>query len=102
MAAKKENLVIITKDRDSSEVRVYKQFDKEFSNNSGKLRFTSKENENADEVDMKPFKISIDELKEKQDMWLLYPNGALENKINLKIPSFTLDEFLQNSQLSIL
>ena len=34
---------------------------------------------------MKPFDRSIDEQKEKQDMWLLYPDGALENKMNLKI-----------------
>ena len=31
---------------------------------------------------MQPFEINIDELKEKQDMWLLYPD---KNKMDLKI-----------------
>ena len=101
MAAKKEKLVKITKDRDGSEVRVYKQFDKEFSKNSGKLRFAYKENENADEVDMKPFEISIDELKEKQDMWLLYPDRALEKKLNLRIPIESEDALLPKEWLTI-
>ena len=51
--------------------------------------------ENADEIDMKPFDRSIDEQKEKQDMWLLYPEGALENKMNLKIPIFQMMLFCQ-------
>jgi hypothetical protein len=44
---------------------------------------------------MKPFDRSIDEQKEKQDMWLLYPDGALENKMNLKIPIFQMMLFYQ-------
>jgi hypothetical protein len=51
---------------------------------------------NADEIDMKPFDRSIDEQKEKQDMWLLYPDGALENKMNLKISIFQMMLFCQN------
>jgi len=42
---------------------------------------------------MKPFDISIDEQKKKQDLRLLYPDGALENKLNLKIPIFQMRLF---------
>ena len=86
MSAKKEKLIKITKDRDGSEVRVYKEFDQENPYLTGEPRFVHKENDNAEEVEMQPFEISIDELKEKQDMGLLHPSGALENKLNLKIP----------------
>ena len=86
MSAKKEKLIKITKDRNGSEVRVYKEFDQENPYLTGEPRFVHKENDNAEEVEMQPFEISIDELKEKQDMGLLHPSGALENKLNLKIP----------------
>ena len=85
MSAKKEKLIKITKDEDGSEVRVYKEFDQENPYFTGEPRFIHKENDNAEEVEMQPFEINIDELKEKQDMWLLYPDGALENKMDLKI-----------------
>ena len=58
----------ITKDRDGSEVRVYKEFDPENPYLTGKPRFVHKKNENAEKVEMQPFEINIDELKEKQDM----------------------------------
>ena len=82
---KKEKLIKITKDENDSEVRVYREYDEENPYFSEELRFVHKENDNADEVEMQPFEINIDELKEKQDMWLLYPDGALENKMDLKI-----------------
>ena len=85
MSVKKEKLIKITKDDNDSEVRVYREYDEENPYFSEELRFVNKENENADEVEMQPFEINIDELKEKQDMWLLYPDGALENKMDLKI-----------------
>ena len=74
------------KDEDGSEVRVYEEFEQDNSVLNGEPRFVHKENDNAEEVEMQPFEISIDELKEKQDMGLLHPSGALENKLNLKIP----------------
>ena len=86
MPAKKEKLIKITKDRDGSEVLVYEEFDPDNSYLKGEPRFVHKENDNAEEVKMQPFEMSIDELKEKQDMGLLHPSGALENKLNLKIP----------------
>jgi hypothetical protein len=86
MSAKKEKLIKITKDEDGSEVRVYKEFDQENPYFTGEPRFIHKENDNAEEVEMQPFEIDIDELNEKQDMGLLHPSGALENKLNLKIP----------------
>ena len=86
MSAKKEKLIKITKDRDSSEVGVYEEFDPDNSYLKGEPRFVHKENDNAEEVKMQPFEMSIDELKEKQDMGLLHPSGALENKLKLKIP----------------
>ena len=49
---------------------------------------------------MQPFEISIDELKEKQDMWLLYPDKALENKLNLKIPIQSEDALLPKEWLT--
>ena len=85
MSVKKEKLIKITKDENDSEVRVYREYDEENPYFSEELRFVHKENDNADEVEMQPFEINIDELKEKQDMWLLYPDGALENKMDLKI-----------------
>ena len=84
--AKKEKLIKITKDRDGSEVLVYEEFDPDNSYLKGEPRFVHKENDNAEEVKMQPFEMSIDELKEKQDMGLLHPSGALENKLKLKIP----------------
>ena len=86
MSAKKEKLIKITKDEDGSEVRDYKKFDQENPYLTGEPRFVHKENDNAEEVEMQPFEINVDELKEKQDMGLLHPSGALENKLNLKIP----------------
>ena len=86
MAAKKEKLIKISKDRDGSEVVVYEEFDPDNSYLKGEPRFVHKENDNAEEVKMQPFEMSIDELKEKQDMGLLHPSGALENKLKLKIP----------------
>ena len=86
MPAKKEKLIKITKDRDGSEVLVYEEFDPDNSYLKGEPRFVHKENDNAEEVKMQPFGMSIDELKEKQDMGLLHPSGALENKLKLKIP----------------
>ena len=86
MSAKKEKLIKITKDEDGSEVRVYKKFDQENPYLTGEPRFVHKENDNAEEVEMQPFEINVDELKEKQDMGLLHPSGALKNKLNLKIP----------------
>ena len=83
---KKEKLIKITKDENDSEVRVYREYDEENPYFSEELRFVHKENDNADEVEMQPFEINIDELNEKQDMGLLHPSGALENKLNLKIP----------------
>ena len=70
--AKKEKLIKITKDDDGSEVRVYKEFDKENPYLTGEPRFVHKENDNAEEVEMQPFEISIDELKEKQDLSLIH------------------------------
>ena len=86
MSAKKEKLIKITKDRDGSEVRVYKEYDQENPYFSKGLRFVHKENDKADEVEMQPFEINIDELKEKQYMGLLHTSGVLENKLNRKIP----------------
>ena len=74
---KKEELIKITKDRDGSEIRVYKEFDQDNPYLIGEPRFVHKENDNAVEVEMQPFEISIDELKEKQDMELYHPSGAL-------------------------
>ena len=65
--AKKEKLIKITKDRDSSEVGVYEEFDPDNPYHIREPRFVHKENDNAEEVEMRPFEISIDELKEKQD-----------------------------------
>ena len=100
MSAKKEKLIKITKDRDGSEVRVYKEFDQENPYLTGEPRFVHKENDNAEEVEMQPFEISIDELKEKQDMWLLYPDRALEKKLDLKIPIQTEDALLPKEWLT--
>ena len=100
MSAKKEKLIKITKDEDGSEVRVYKKFDQENPYLTREPRFVHKENENAEEVEMQPFKISIDELKEKQDIWLLYPDRALENKLDLKIPIQTEDALLPKEWLT--
>ena len=86
MSVKKVKLIIITKDENDSEVRVYREYDEENPYFSEELRFVHKENDNTEEFEMQPFEISIDELKEKQDMGLLHPSGALENKLNLKIP----------------
>ena len=101
MPAKKEKLIKITKDRDGSEVRVYKEFDPDNSYLKGEPRFVHKENDNAEEVKMQPFKMSIDELKEKQDMWLLYPDSALEKKLDLKIQIQIKDALLPKEWLTI-
>ena len=85
VSVKKEKLIKITKDEDGSIVRVYMERDQENPYLTGEPRFVHKENDNTEEFEMQPFEISIDELKEKQDMWLLYPDGALENKMDLKI-----------------
>ena len=98
--AKKEKLIKITKDRDGSEVLVYEEFDPDNSYLKGEPRFVHKENDNAEEVEMRPFEISIDELKEKQDMWLLYPDKALENKLNLRIPIESEDALLPKEWLT--
>ena len=98
--AKKEKLIKITKDRDDSEVLVYEEFDPDNSYLKGEPRFVHKENDNAEEVEMRPFEISIDELKEKQDMWLLYPDKALENKLNLRIPIESEDALLPKEWLT--
>ena len=100
MSVKKEKLIKITKDRDGSEVRVYKEFDQENQYLTGEPRFVHKENENAEEVEMQPFEISIDELKKKQDMWLLYPDKTLENKLNLRIPIESEDALLSKEWLT--
>ena len=49
---------------------------------------------------MQPFEISIDELKEKQDMWLLYPDSALEKKLDLKIQIQIEDALLPKEWLT--
>jgi len=100
MPAKKEKLIKITKDEDGSEVRVYMERDQENPYLTGEPRFIHKENDNAEEVEMRPFEISIDELKEKQDMWLLYPDKALENKLNLRIPIESEDALLPKEWLT--
>ena len=100
MSAKKEKLIKISKDRDGSEVVVYEEFDPDNSYLKGEPRFVHKENDNAEEVEMRPFEISIDELKEKQDMWLLYPDKALENKLNLRIPIESEDALLPKEWLT--
>jgi len=100
MSAKKEKLIKITKDEDGSEVRVYMERDQENPYLTGEPRFIHKENDNAEEVEMRPFEISIDELKEKQDMWLLYPDKALENKLNLRIPIESEDALLPKEWLT--
>ena len=99
--AKKEKLIKITKDRDDSEVLVYEEFDPDNSYLKGEPRFVHKENDNAEEVEIKPFEISIDELKEKQDMWLLYPDSALEKKLDLKIQIQIEDALLPKEWLTI-
>ena len=99
--AKKEKLIKITKDRDGSEVLVYEEFDPDNSYLKGEPRFVHKENDNAEEVKMQPFEISIDELKEKQDMWLLYPDRALEKKLDLKIQIQLKDALLPKEWLTI-
>ena len=100
MSVKKEKLIKITKDENDSEVRVYREYDEENPYFSEELRFVHKENDNAEEVEIKPFEISIDELKEKQDMWLLYPDKALENKLNLRIPIESEDALLPKEWLT--
>ena len=100
MSAKKEKLIKISKDRDGSEVVVYEEFDPDNSYIKGEQRFVHKENDNAEEDEMRPFEISIDELKEKQDMWLLYPDKALEKKLDLKIPIQTEDALLPKEWLT--
>ena len=100
MPAKKEKLIKITKDEDGSEVRVYMERDQENPYLTGEPQFVHKENDNAEEVEMQPFEISIDELKEKQDMWLLYPDKALEKKLDLKIPIQTEDALLPKEWLT--
>ena len=100
MSAKKEKLIKITKDEDGSEVRVYMERDQKNPYLTGEPRFIHKENDNAEEVEMRPFEISIDELKEKQDMWLLYPDKALENKLNLRIPIESEDALLPKEWLT--
>ncbi len=100
MSAKKEKLIKISKDRDGSEVVVYEEFDPDNPYLTGEPRFVHKENDNAEEVEMRPFEISIDELKEKQDMWLLYPDKALENKLNLRIPIESEDALLPKEWLT--
>ena len=100
MSVKKEKLIKITKDEDGSEVRVYMERDQENPYLTGEPRFVHKENDNAEEVEMRPFEISIDELKEKQDMWLLYPDKALENKLNLRIPIESEDALLPKEWLT--
>ena len=100
MSAKKEKLIKIRKDEDGSEVRVYMERDQENPYLTGEPRFIHKENDNAEEVEMRPFEISIDELKEKQDMWLLYPDKALENKLNLRIPIESEDALLPKEWLT--
>ena len=100
MSAKKKKLIKISKDRDGSEVVVYEEFDPDNSYLKGEPRFVHKENDNAEEVEMRPFEISIDELKEKQDMWLLYPDKALENKLNLRIPIESEDALLPKEWLT--
>ena len=100
MSAKKEKLIKITKDEDGSEVRVYMERDQENPYLTGEPRFIHKKNDNAEEVEMRPFEISIDELKEKQDMWLLYPDKALENKLNLRIPIESEDALLPKEWLT--
>ena len=100
MSAKKKKLIKITKDRDGSEVVVYEEFDPDNSYLKGEPRFVHKENDNAEEVEMRPFEISIDELKEKQDMWLLYPDSALEKKLDLKIQIQIEDALLPKEWLT--
>ena len=100
MSVKKEKLIKITKDEDGSEVRVYMERDQENPYLTGEPQFVHKENDNAEEVEMQPFEISIDELKEKQDMWLLYPDKALENKLNLRIPIESEDALLPKEWLT--
>ena len=100
MSVKKEKLIKITKDEDGSEVRVYMERDQENPYLTGEPRFIHKKNDNAEEVEMRPFEISIDELKEKQDMWLLYPDKALENKLNLRIPIESEDALLPKEWLT--
>ena len=100
MSAKKKKLIKITKDRDGSEVVVYEEFDPDNSYLKGEPRFVHKENDNAEEVEMQPFEISIDELKKKQDMWLLYPDKTLENKLNLRIPIESEDALLSKEWLT--
>ena len=93
-------MIKITKDEDGSEVGVYMERDQENPYLTGEPRFIHKENDNAEEVEMRPFEISIDELKEKQDMWLLYPDKALENKLNLRIPIESEDALLPKEWLT--
>ena len=100
MSVKKEKLIKITKDENDSEVRVYREYDEENPYFSEELRFVHKENDNADEVEMQPFEINIDELKEKQDMWLLYPDSALEKKLDLKIQIQIEDALLPKEWLT--
>ena len=100
MSVKKEKLIKISKDRDGSEVVVYEEFNPDKPYLTGEPRFVHKKNDNAEEVEMRPFEISIDELKEKQDMWLLYPDKALENKLNLRIPIESEDALLPKEWLT--
>ena len=99
MSAKKEKLIKITKDRDGSEVLVYEEFDPDNSYLKGEPRFVHKENDNAEEVKMQPFEISIEELKEKQHMGLLHPLkiNQLETLISFK-PNASAFAFVPNQR----
>ena len=69
------------------EVLVYKEFDQDNPYlTSGTTIFWTKIMTKRKKLKCNHSRNDIDKLKEEQYMWLLHPSGALENKLNRKIP----------------
>ena len=86
--------------RDGTEVRVYQEFDKDSAKPVGKPTFMHLHEEGAEEVAMVPAEFDIDDFRERQDMWLLYPPDALEYQLNSKMPIYTDDALLPKEWLT--
>ena len=100
MPETEQEIIRIHRNRDGTEVRVYQEFDKDSAKPVGKPTFMHLHEEGAEEVAMVPAEFDIDDFRERQDMWLLYPPDALENQLNLKMPIYTDDALLPKEWLT--
>ena len=100
MSETEKKIIRNHRNRDGAEIRVYQEFDKDSAKPIGKPKFMHVQEQGAEEVSIVPAEFDIDDFRERQDMWLLYPTDALQNQLNLKMPIYTDDALLPKEWLT--